>query len=333
MSYTTVDTIARIRLKLHKVLPAVYDESLSYLEGLAKLTYKVNETITAVNTLNDNVDMLNDSVTELDGRVTAVEEELEEFETTINTQFSTLTETLTTTVNNAISEMESNVDSKLSEVDAKISDLETYVTEKIAELTAELTALLEAEIEKIQEMYEEFEAEMKQYVEDKIAELIASIPDLTNIYVKSPASGQLVKVQVAINEIFDFGLYYALTCDEFNTLGLTIDELNDLIVKSIPRGFTVNEWLHDAKKLLIDQVDVDIVEAWVQPHSVVRDFLNGSKVWVERNTEINESMWAWSGSFTCNEIVTNNFTCDAINQFAITCTEYIMKANELMVAS
>ena len=60
MAYLSVDKIAVIRLQLHKVLPAVYDESLSYLEGLSKLTYKLNETIGAVNALNDNVDTLND---------------------------------------------------------------------------------------------------------------------------------------------------------------------------------------------------------------------------------------------------------------------------------
>ena len=73
MAYIDVNKLTHIRFMCHKVLPAVYDESLSYLEGLAKLTYKLNETIDSVNALDDNVEFLNDAVVDLNTRVTAVE--------------------------------------------------------------------------------------------------------------------------------------------------------------------------------------------------------------------------------------------------------------------
>lgn len=338
MSYTTVDKIAFIRLQLHKVLPAVYDESLSYLEGLAKLTYKVNETIEAVNGLNDNVDLLNDSVTELNSRVTAVEGEIDGFEAEINKRIAELEEDVNAKVDTAISSMETEVDSKLAEVDVKLVDMdnrisamEVYVQTTVDKLITDFTALINEEIRRINELYLSFEGEMRQYVIDTVNELIQNIPDLTNIYVISPASGQLVKVQVAINEIFDFNLYNALTCDEINELGFTCNELNSLMVDSLPRGFTVREWLHDAKKLLMKILPVAKIEKWLQPHSVEYGVLNGIKDWLYKNVEVNTSMWAWSGCFTCNELITLGKTCDELIAYGLSCDEYVLKANTVIV--
>ena len=154
---------------------------------------------------------------------------------------------------------------------------------------------------------------------------------ITNIYVVSPASGNLVKVQIALNEVFDFHLYNALTCDEFNELGFTIDELNELPVKHIKRGYTVRERLHDAKRLLMDILPAEKVVKWVHPHSIVRNTLTGALDWLEKNVDINTYMWAISGCFSADEIATLAFTCDEINDFNINCNDYVLRANEIMV--
>lgn len=331
MAYISVDKIAIIRLQLHKVLPAVYDESLSYLEGLSKLTYKLNETIGSVNALNDNVDALNDSVTELNQRVTAVEGEISGFETEITKRVDELEIALTEKVDTAIAGMESEIDTKLTDIETRMNDLEQYVTETIASLTAEFQAIITAEIRRLSELYASFQAEMRQYVIDTVNELIQNIPDLTNIYVVSPASGKLVKVQVALNEVFDFHLYNALTCDEFNELGFTCNELNSLMVDSLPRGFTVREWLHDAKKLLMKILPVAEIEKWLEPHSLERGYLNGVKDWLYKNVDLNADVWLWSGTFTCNELVTLGKTCDEIIAYDMSCTEYLMSGNTIMV--
>lgn len=338
MAYVIVDKITKVRLMCHKVLPAVYDESLSYLEGLSKLSCKLNETIDGVNALNDNVQVLNDSVIDLNTRVTNVEGEIDGFEAEVTQRVNELEVLLTKKIDDAVDEMEQKVDEKLetvdvkiNEVEAKVDELDAYVRGAIESITKDVLLLVNAEIQRIQELYASFEDEMRQYVEDEIAKLIADIPDLTNIYVVSPASGKLVKVQIALNEVFDFHLYNALTCDEYNSLGLTCNAFNTLMVNHVKRGFTVKEWLHDAKQLLMEQVPIDKIVNWVQPHSIVRNVLTGALCWLEDNVAINTSMWAWSGCFTCDEIVTNGFTCDEIIDFNISCDDYIMRANEIMV--
>ena len=332
MNYTSVEKIANIRLLLHKVLPAVYDESLSYLEGLAKLTFKVNETIDSVNVLNDNVELLNQSVEELNDRVTTVEGEIDGFEKEVIRRVDALEIELRASIDQAINDMETEVYGTINRLDARVTALEEYVHSTLDSLIAEIQKLVQDEIEKMEALYYTLEEDLRKYVDDTVNELIAEIPDLTNIYVIDPTSGELVKVQEAINNTFKFNLYYALTVDEFNSLGLTINELNEIKVRGVPRGMRCTEWLHDAKKVLLDQVDIEIAKNWVNPHDTARGYLNGQTVWLNDNIDVNESMWAWSGSYTANELVTLGFTVDEIIAFGMTAEDWVLRANTIMVA-
>lgn len=331
MAYLSVDKIAVIRLQLHKVLPAVYDESLSYLEGLSKLTYKLNETICAVNALNDNVEALNDTVSNHEVRITDIENELSNFEREVTDKVNALELELNNKIDTAVADMNAQIDGRLGSIEIRIAEMETYVTETINGLIRSFQAIIADEIKRINDMYKSFEEEMRQYVVDKIAELIAQIPDLTNIYVVSPASGKLMKVQNALDEVFAFNLYNALTCDEFNELGFTCNELNSLMVNNLPRGFTVWEWLHDTKKLLIKILPINKIEKWLQPNSVVRGYLSGVKDWLYKNVDLNADVWLWSGTFTCNELVTIGKSCDEIIAYNMSCDDYLMSGNTIMV--
>ena len=324
----------------HKVLPAVYDESLSYLESVAKLTNKVNETIDSVNALNDNVDVLNDSVTELNARVETIESEISSFEQQITTQFNQLSVNLNNEVDAKLAENTAKVDAKLAEVDGKFASLEQQqiafensVREQLGSLERELRALLSAEIEHINEMYAKFEADMRWYIYEEIQKALECIPDLTNIYIIDPTTGKLSKVQDVINNIFTFSAYNALTVDEFNALELTINELNSIMVKSIPSGLTIYEWLRDAKKILLSQFEPSKVETFAYPHTFVHNYLDGSKVWHDRNVDINQQLIASSGCYSCDELVTMAFTVNEIIGFNINCYQFVMRANSLMVRS
>ena len=211
MPYTSVDKIANIRLQLHKVLPAVYDESLSYLEGLAKLTFKVNETINSVNALNDNVETLNDSVTDLNNRVTAVEGEIDGFEKEITKRIATLEWQLTQNIDKAVEDMKAEVNSSIVDLDERMTALEDYVNSTIGNLVKETEQLVKDELDKIQALYDSLEEEMKLYVQDTVNQLIQDIPDLTNIYVRDPSTGEVVKVQEALNNVYEKSLTKALT--------------------------------------------------------------------------------------------------------------------------
>lgn len=336
MAYIDVNKLTHIRFMCHKVLPAVYDESLSYLEGLAKLTNKLNETIDSVNALDDNVEFLNDSVINLNTRVTTVETTLNTFLTQIEREFEALTQ-----------EYDRKIDAKLAEVDAELVDVDKRVTaleqgidkrfdeleNRINQSIRDLTVLVNEELKVINSMYAYFEEDMREYVEEEVKNALKQIPDLTNIFVIDPTTGKLSKVQDAINNIFIFSAREAFTIDEWNELGMDINTANSIMVKSIPRGLTVYEWLRDAKQILVTQVVPAIAEKFAYPHSIVFDYLSGSKVWHDRNVDINQQLIAASGCYSCDEINTLGFTVDEINAFGITCYDYILKANSIMVSA
>lgn len=334
MAYTIVDKIAKVRLLCRKVLPAVYDESLSYLEGLSKLTHKLNETIESVNALNDNVDALNDSVTDLNSRVEAVEGVVGTFIQQMQEAFDELAREQDAKVDAKLAE----VDVKLEDVDARVTALEQSIDAKFAEFEAkinksieELTKIVTEQIEIIQHLYQTFEADMKAYVDEELQKALDQIPDLTNIYVIDPTTGKLEKVQKALHNVMIFNAYNALTIDEFNALGMTVNGLNSIIVKSIPKGMTIREWLHDAKRILLEQIDNVKAKILAYPHSFVREYLSGTLVWHDRNVDVNQQLIASSGCYSCDEINTLAFTVDEINAFEITCFNYVMKANSIMV--
>lgn len=340
MAYTSVAKIANIRLKLHKVLPAVYDESLSYLEGLAKLTFKVNETIDSVNALNDNVSALNDSVTDLDSRVTKVEGEIDTFEQEVERRFAEL-----------MSEIDAKVDLKLAEVDAhmdaidvridvlensvnaKIAELEDYVRTTLANIEDEFTRILNEALSSLDERFGRYTEEMTKYIKKEIDDALAKIPEITSVMVIDPTNGFLVPIQTALYNIVEYASYGALTVDEFNRLGLTVNELNSLMVNYIPRGFTCTEWMKKGKDLLLKQLDAEKVEEFARPHEIVRDYLDGTKVWHDRNVDINWMMWATSGCYSCDELAALEFTVDEIIAFNCSCEDFELRGNSIMVRS
>ena len=334
MAYTYVDKICTIRLKLHKVLPAVYDESLSYLEGLSKLAYKLNEAIDATNALNDNVDVLNDSVTDLNERVTTVESEIDGFEQDVNDRFGQLEVQINASVDAKLAEVDTaiaGIDSKLESVVDEQQKFENAVNSRITTLERTLTDIINEELAYLNAMYSRLADELRNYIEEKVEEAINSIPDLTNIYVIDPTTGILSKVNDAITNIFYFELVEALTIDEYNKLQLTVNELNDLMVDSVPRGFTIHEWLNRAKTWLVKQLDIARVEFLAYPHSAVWDYLAGKKVWHDRNVDINQMLVQISGGYSCGELGNASITFGDIADADIKCIDYVMKANMILV--
>lgn len=332
MAYLIVDKISRVRIMCHKVLPAVYDESLSYMEALSKLAYKLNETIEATNQLNDNVDVLNDSVLDLNRRVEVVENSVDTFLQQMQEAFEEMEREYDAKIDAKLAE----VDVKMNDIDARVTALEDTIDSRLAEFKAEidkaiadLTKVVEDEIALIKELYSTFELDMKQYVDEKLAEALAQIPDLTNIYVHDPTTGQLVKVQQAIDNVFIFHCYNGLTVDEWNALGMTVDEANKIMVKSVPRGMTVREWLHDAKKILLEQIEKVKAKAFAYPHTFVRHYLTGDIVWHDENVDLNQALIAVGGSYSVDELNQLAFTVDEWNAFNISCYDFIMRANSI----
>jgi hypothetical protein len=91
--------IETLKFWCQKVLPLVYDDSLSYYELLNKVVDRINEIQTIVNNAIDEVETLDNSVETLSTKIDNVE-------TYVNNYFNTLD--LTTEVSNVITQMVEN---------------------------------------------------------------------------------------------------------------------------------------------------------------------------------------------------------------------------------
>ena len=74
--YTGKGNIEKLRFWCFKVLPLVYDDSLSYYEVLCKVKDKLNEMI-------DSLDELSDSVKEMQEVIAQLQQWIDNFDTTV----------------------------------------------------------------------------------------------------------------------------------------------------------------------------------------------------------------------------------------------------------
>lgn len=77
----------------HKILPLVYDESLSYYENLCKIADILQKTITELNNINNKVDNLDEHIVEVVTQI--VNESLQNGQIFLETQYDVNTKKLT----------------------------------------------------------------------------------------------------------------------------------------------------------------------------------------------------------------------------------------------
>lgn len=119
-----------------KVIPLVFDDSLSYYEAVCKFMQKLNEVISALNNNALCIDELQDKYIILQKNFDALEEKWEEFKTYIENEFNTFKTEITTrqdnfetTINNEFNSFKNYVENYLNNI-----DVQRYVNIKIDEL-------------------------------------------------------------------------------------------------------------------------------------------------------------------------------------------------------
>ena len=316
MAYIPVTKISHLLMLCHKVIPLVYDESLSYYESLCKVAQLLNECIDAVNDINSNVDDLNSRVSAMETIISEIDFQLDTFIETVNSRF----ETLETEINAEVDAKLSEVDYKLAEVDATVRDLRIYIDNTLATLERELTELINTQLAVIYEDMSEFKVDMRIYVKAMVDNALKEIPEITSVMVYDPTSGLTVDIQTALNNLYANTRYFALTIDEYNALHLSCNDLKTLAIKgvSIPRGLTVTEWMTKARLWL-----------WKNPAHHMFQFITGKYVEYKENVILNNDLHRIAGCLTVGEISEMGKTIDEVNALDITCYQWGWRSNRI----
>ena len=110
-----LNKISSLKFWCQKVLPLVYDDSLSYYEVLAKIGEKLNEVI---NNTNEQNEKLIEMSTAIDEFMRETDEKYVAFTEQINTMFNEKSDELENTVSTAINDLTNTIDNKITDFDS-----------------------------------------------------------------------------------------------------------------------------------------------------------------------------------------------------------------------
>ena len=181
-------------------IPSVYSNKQSYYECLCYIGYKVNECIDAINGFTDAYKQYTD-------------EKVSELKTYIDG--------LNRDIYNHITEVETNIrhdmDTRDNELDEKINKVQTNLLDKISALNI---------------LIYDLNAETRAHIDTEVKKLYDYINDYVpyNMEVLNPVRGYRTSLNQALADIYDNLRYYALTCNEFDSLNLTCTEFDGLSI-------------------------------------------------------------------------------------------------------
>lgn len=169
------DDLQGLRFWCMKVLPTIYDDSLSYYEVLCKIGQKLNTTLANLITLGDDFDTLEaditkklqdfltqyradlkavqDEVTETlagyDAEIKKVQQDFADFSAAVDANFAALEASIKKTLNDEIADIDAEVTAKLAavdtEVDNKLAAVQSQIDAAVSKLNSDF-ATLEASV-------------------------------------------------------------------------------------------------------------------------------------------------------------------------------------------
>ena len=181
-------------------VPSVYSDKQSYYECLCYIGYKVNECIDAINGFTDVYKQYTD-------------EKVSELKTYIDG--------LNRDIYNHITEVEANIrhdmDTRDNELDEKINKVQTNLLDKISALNI---------------LIYDLNAETRAHIDTEVKKLYDYINDYVpnNMEVLNPVRGYRTSLNQALADMYDNLRYYALTCNEFDSLNLSCKEFDGLSI-------------------------------------------------------------------------------------------------------
>lgn len=161
--------------------------------------------------------------------------EIDTFEAQINAEFERLKAEQQRQIDRALAAMQLDVDGKIrqltNQVNAAINDINTRFEQLQLAITNEMTnfkAYVNREILIIKNSVTANNELIFDYVENRLQEFIESLPEFLTVYVYNPWRGEITDIQTAINDIYSSLGQWALTAEEYDSLGLEASEYDSI---------------------------------------------------------------------------------------------------------
>lgn len=168
-------------------------------------------------------------------RLQHVEGEIDTFEAQVNAAFEQLRQQQQQQLDDALASINLEVDEKLQQLEADVQTAINDIYAKYDQLQVEIMNELQAFRTQINNEIIAIRNEMRAnnqlvfaWVENRIQELIDSLPEILTVYVYNPYRGQTTDIQTAINDIYSVACIWGLTAQQCDDLGLTASEYDAL---------------------------------------------------------------------------------------------------------
>jgi hypothetical protein len=199
-----------------KVLPLVYDDSLSYYETLCKIVDTLNKVIDKTNELGEMFAPLVSTLAEL-------KEKFEKLEKTTNASLLALNERCTA--------LEDADEKNFEALKAMIESINEGMTQSLEELRAQynmLSGLTQSIITEMRSGDALALTRSKEYTDKVALDMKKWITNPRLWFVVSPISGQVVDIQTAIDELYGLMNWGGITAGEFDAREFTCDYLDGI---------------------------------------------------------------------------------------------------------
>lgn len=275
--------LREFRFWANKVLPLVYDDSLSYYEVLCKVVDYINKMIENEAFLYEEYSELLETTQELERLYKILNKDLRASIVELNQRCTKLEDDMEYTK----SFLMEYVDNIRDGLENQLNHL-TQTYNSLYALTTSLAAQIESgDVITLQKS--------KAYTDSEIIKLKKQLAiNISTIFVIDPMDGQLKNIQTVINELFEWISFAAFTCWEFDRRGYTCEYLDSL-------GYTCTEYDVYGKFIFIfgtDYVTSDMIADFVkreelehyalktdlEPYALKRDLIIYNPVNGLRNT-------------------------------------------------
>ena len=117
-------------------------------------------------------------------------------------------------------------------VDQQVQQAKNYTDEEIAKLNLSLLQYINTQIQNLKEYSDAQDVLLKNYIDEEVLKLYKEIEEIAikGIRVYNPTTGQYDYLQNTINDLYTYLRYYGITANEFDTLALTSEELDNKLI-------------------------------------------------------------------------------------------------------
>ena len=220
---------------------------------------------TEVETIRQEWDDMTIDYQETKRRLSAVENEIETFEERVNKDFDDLSAAFTRQFDDLKTEVETELAQTKQEIEDDFNvaiadftrvfnDLKSQVESDIVNMKLEINRL----IIYLDNQIVAINANIRGYVDDRLNDFIAHLPDYENLIVYNPVTGLQTNVQTALNDLYLHMNIYGLTAMQYDSLQLLA-------------------WQFDAKELTAYEYDTQSYDllGYPDPNHYMRDPFNG----------------------------------------------------------